>query len=292
MKEKKIIFIGGTARSGSTLLDLILANDPKAMSLGEIHALFRPTRKHHFEEIEKLKNDSVWSRIIDDGKKKLYSNLIKYFPDIDIFVDSSKDPFWFRFHEKINAVNYDIKHVLVYKSPEELAKSYIKRGNPTGWYKTYVHYHKKYFSLIDNFRTIGYKDLIANEDELKNLCKDLGIDYFDSKRNYWEKKQNTFFGSNSVKSQKANRAKKQLQNYDRSDLTYDNPEQDIFDVVNEQIGNNKIITDIFDLLKEKYISKNTYRLPNHCSLKLFLIKQKHEFKRLYHYYIPENYFNT
>lgn len=289
---KEIIFIGGTARSGSTLLDLILANDPKAMSLGEIYSLYHPTRKHHFEELEKLKKDSVWLKIITDGKKKLYPNLIKYFPEVDIFVDSSKDPFWFHYHEKRNKTICDIKHVLIYKSPEELAKSYIKRGNPKGWYKTYVHYHKQYFSLIYNFRTIGYKDLVANEDELKCLCKDLGIDYFDGKRNYWEKQQNTFFGSNSVKSQKANKATKQMRDYDRSDVTYDKPDNDIIDAANGQLKNNEEIKDIFNALKTRYINKESFRLPQYSSFDLFAIRQKKGLKRLYRYFKPENYFNT
>ena len=53
--KKKLVFIGGTARSGSTLLDKIISNDPKVMSLGEIHAIFCPTRKHHFIELERQK---------------------------------------------------------------------------------------------------------------------------------------------------------------------------------------------------------------------------------------------
>ena len=79
--EKKIIFIGGTARSGSTLLDLIITNDPRAMSLGEINALFWPTRKHHFDEISRLKKDSVWPIILTAGAKQLYPNLIKKFQE-------------------------------------------------------------------------------------------------------------------------------------------------------------------------------------------------------------------
>jgi len=57
-----------------------------------------PTRKHHFEEIEKLKKDEKWSTIIMGGRKNLYPNLVKSFPEIDVFVDSSKNPFWFKYH--------------------------------------------------------------------------------------------------------------------------------------------------------------------------------------------------
>lgn len=290
--NKKIIFIGGTARSGSTLLDLILANDPNAMSLGEINALFTPTRKHHFEELKKLKEDSVWSKIIAGGKQNLYPNLIKYFPNIEIFVDSSKDPLWFHFHAKRKRPNCDIKHVLIYKSPEELAKSYIKRGNPKGWYKTYMHYHKQYFSLIKNFRTIAYKDLISEEEGLIKLCEDLGIEYFDRKKNYWEKKQNTFFGSNTVKMQNSDKAKSQIQNYGRADLTYDKPDDEILDAAKEQVNEHEDIVNIFNVLKVRYVDKRNLKLPQYSPIFLFILKQIKVFKQLYRYYKPENYFNT
>jgi hypothetical protein len=46
---KKLINIYGTARSGSTMLDLILGNDPKGFSLGEVANWFYPWRTHHFD---------------------------------------------------------------------------------------------------------------------------------------------------------------------------------------------------------------------------------------------------
>jgi len=287
---KKLIFVGGTARSGSTLLDLILANDPKAMSLGEIHALFRPTRKHHFEELKSLKEDPVWSEILKGGKKNLFPNLIKYFPDVDIFVDSSKDPFWFRFHEKNNKDKYQIKHVLIYKSPEELAKSFIKRGKNSAWINTYLHYHKTYFGLINNFRTIYYKELIVSEEELKSLCIDIGINYFNDKKNYWEKTQNSFFGSNTVKSSTSLKASKQLKENGRSDLTYDNPFTDM-EFVDEQIKNNKKIYKIFNVLKARYSSRMSFKGLKYNHLTLFILNQKAILKRTYRFFKPENYFN-
>jgi hypothetical protein len=44
---RKLINICGTSYSGSTMLDLIIGNDDKGFSLGEIYAWFRPYRTHH-----------------------------------------------------------------------------------------------------------------------------------------------------------------------------------------------------------------------------------------------------
>lgn len=43
-----LVRIAGTAYGCSTVLDLMLANADNASSRGEIDALFRPYRRHHF----------------------------------------------------------------------------------------------------------------------------------------------------------------------------------------------------------------------------------------------------
>ncbi len=57
---KKVIFITGTGRSGSTLLDMMLGNDPKGISLGEVVALFRPYRPHHLLKNKDCFGENEW----------------------------------------------------------------------------------------------------------------------------------------------------------------------------------------------------------------------------------------
>lgn len=291
---KKIIFIGGTARSGSTLLDLVIANDPKAISLGEIHALFEPTRKHHFVEIERLKQDNVWKKIIRGGKKNLYQNLIKYFPEIDIFVDSSKDPFWCKYHQKSHNKNYIAKNVLIHKTPHELANSFIKRRKDKEWIKTYINYHRKYFSLIDDFVSISYKELITNKSCLEKLCEKLDIIYFKKKINYWDRKQITFFGSNSVKSDNSHKAKSQLTNQERNEIKYDGIRKKFIDYVNKNIENNTIIPLIEDEIKRHDVFSKAEKIKNRKfgfgKVYLLLFSIKRYFKHKYYYYFPQNIF--
>lgn len=198
--SKKVIFIGGTSRSGSTLLDKIISNDPKAMSLGEIHALIEPTRVHHFKLRKEIKSDEKWNKILEGGKKHLYKNLINYFPEVNYFIDSSKDPFWFQYHTKLLIKNnVDVKNVLIFKTINELADSFVKRNILYDWAPFYQNYHKKYFSVIKFFYLVSYKDLINDDVVLENLCRYIGMSYFEDKKKYWFNDRLTFFGSKTVK---------------------------------------------------------------------------------------------
>jgi len=197
---EKVIFIGGTSYSGSTMLDMILANDPKGYSLGEINALFRPYRKHHFEEIERLKKDDKWRKILKAGENELYKNLFRYFPEIDFFVDSSKNPLWINKHIKILVnKNIEVKNVCIFKTPVEIAYSFNKRGLSNQWERTWENYHRLYFALISDFKTVAYKDLVNNDTTLKKLCEYLEIPFFETKKNFWEKQHQTFFGNNRAR---------------------------------------------------------------------------------------------
>lgn len=201
--SKKVIFVGGTARSGSTMLDMILSNDPLGYSLGEINAIFRPYRKHHFREIKKLRSDNIWSNILKRGERNLYDNLFIIFNNINYFVDSSKDILWINKQlQYLLKKNIDTKNILIYKTPQELAVSFAKRGRLDKLEYGIESYYKKYLYYVHDFRSIAYKQLIQEPDALKKLCDYLGIQYFPDKLKYWEKVHHSFFGSDSVMNQK------------------------------------------------------------------------------------------
>lgn len=294
---KKIILIGGTSRSGSTLLDMILANDPNAQSLGEIIALFHPTRKHHFEEIKRLQKNDLWSQILKDGKRRLFPNLAKYFPDTDIFVDSSKDPFWLRYHQNLNKEEFEIYNVLIYKSPEELAHSFIKRGKNKEWLSTYKNYHRKYISLIREYYSIAYQDLMLNKNSLPILCQKLSIPYFSSKMNYWERNQNTFFGSNTTKKNESLNTHKQLEEIQRRDLQYDRVvDENLVKVVSNILKKDPKLEKIIRVIMSHNILKDQNRLSpedlKYNTLKLLLFSTKKYIKGTYRYFKPIDYFRN
>lgn len=199
IKGKKVIQLGGTVRSGTTMVALILANSDDAISLGEIIHLFKPYRKEHFVEIEKLMKDPKWRIILRDKKENLYLNIFKAFPDVNVILDSSKDPFWYR--KLCKQDSYQVKQLLTYKNPSDLKQSFLKRGM-TNWKKVYLNYYRRFFTIFPLANTIFLDQILNDETYLKDLCNYLELDYFDNRIEYWHRKQPNFFGSSTVRQNK------------------------------------------------------------------------------------------
>lgn len=67
-KLKNIIYISGSGRSGSTLIERILHSSPGACSLGELHCLWRlPAAEIACSCGERLPDDPFWRRILADA---------------------------------------------------------------------------------------------------------------------------------------------------------------------------------------------------------------------------------
>lgn len=199
---KKVIFIGGTSFSGSTVLDMTLANDPHGFSCGEVNAMFYPYRSHHIApECGCGKNScNIWKETKSSGVRNLYTTIFKLFPNVEYIIDSSKDPYWIETHSRqLRTDGFDVKNVLIWKTPLEFAQSCNKRNRLPGWEQTWTDYHRLYFSLIPNFHLISYRDFTNEEFALKNLCRQLQISYFDSKKMFWQKEHHTLFGNTSAK---------------------------------------------------------------------------------------------
>lgn len=197
----KVIFIGGTSHSGSTFFDMILANDPKGFSCGEVDALFNPYRSHHINPLCGCgdRRCNLWQRVLSAGVKNVYNTIFDLFPNVKFIVDSSKNPYWISSQTK-NLFNKGIefKHILIWKTPLEIAYSYEKRGKKN-WYKHWINYHRLYLTAIEYYRTVKYYELTNNYNVIKRLCDYIQIPYFSTKLNYWDKVQHTIFGNVSAK---------------------------------------------------------------------------------------------
>jgi hypothetical protein len=93
---KTVIFVGGTSYSGSTLLDMILSNDPRGFSCGEVYAMFWPYSPRHVKPVCMCgtHNCGVWETARTRGEEHVYETIFQYYPETDFIVDSSKDVFW------------------------------------------------------------------------------------------------------------------------------------------------------------------------------------------------------
>ena len=199
---KKVIFVGGTAYSGSTFLDMILANSPHGFSCGEVSALFWPYRRHHIDYKCSCGDPhcEVWETVKEAGATNLYQRTFEIFPDIDFIVDSSKDPLWIADRtEDLAGSGIQVKNILIWKSPEEFYSSRLKRNQKRGWKRAWINYHKLYFRMVKYWFSIPYHGLATSPDLLKMLCEKLEIPFFDGKDKYWEKVHHTLFGNTSAK---------------------------------------------------------------------------------------------
>ena len=196
--NKKLIFVGGNVRSGSTLLNLYLGNKDNSLALGEIYGLFQPLKKAHTNLITQLSDDDErWKRIIEGGKAKAFKNILKEFPEVDVLVDSSKTPFWVEYQTKTNIRSFEIQHVLIHKPLEDLAMSFSKRGSLNSLAKVYVNYHLKWFALFPNSLVVPYKNFVMDIEARENLCGKLGLDFDMQRENVYQKDHYNFFGSDS-----------------------------------------------------------------------------------------------
>jgi hypothetical protein len=201
VKKKKVIFIGGTAFSGSTFFDLILSNDPAGFSCGEVRALFNPSQPYHLNPLCGCgsKSCNLWQQVLTGGIKNLYTNIFNLSPCVEFIVDSSKDPYWLRSQTKnLIAKGIACKHILIWKSPLEFAHSCKKRGK-IDWHKAWINYHRMYLTAIKNWRSVKYSELANNPTTLRKICSYLKIPYFSTKPNYWDKSHHILFGNESAK---------------------------------------------------------------------------------------------
>ena len=200
-----LIKVCGAGRSGTTMLDLMLGNSRDAFSCGEVIAWFRPWRKHHFElECQCGQNPcSVWEKIAyvqeSDFHESLFSKL-----DVNFVIDSSKELCWILDSQKW-AVSKKIAtyNILIWKNPINLAYSHWKRGRPLDfWYKEFVSYHEKLIRTNLPFRSINYNELVKNpQEKLAQICKLVGMPYFEGKERFWENQHHFLFGSGTTSKQ-------------------------------------------------------------------------------------------
>lgn len=194
--RKKVIQIGGTVRSGTTITGLLLGTTRNAMMLGEIEHLFKPYTTNHRRAIEVLKKDKAWSRILSADKRDLYEAIFNEFPKVETLIDSSKDPFWFE--DKARSSGVDIRVLVTYKKLHELDESFKKRDMKNSR-KVFVNYYRRFFTLFPNAKTCHSISLLSSEGNLKKVYAYLDLQYAKVNLEYDEEDHPNFFGSKTVK---------------------------------------------------------------------------------------------
>ncbi len=187
------------------MLDLMLGNSQQAFSCGEVYALFRPWRTHHFKIACACGRDPcpVWERIKHCREKDFHKSVFREL-GVTHVVDSSKDLAWvldsnrWAIRDGIKAVN-----LVMWKEPVDLAYSYWKRGlDPWRFRNDMVNYLGRLLKLGISFIALSYNELARDPAEkLKQVCKAVGMDYFEGKERFWEKEHHHLFGSHHTRVQ-------------------------------------------------------------------------------------------
>lgn len=205
MTNFNLLSICGLGRSGSTLLDLMLGNASNAFSCGEIYARFRPWRPHHYEIHCSCGNENcpVWERLKDSTENSFYSDIANT-QHVTHIIDSSKELSWLIDSSK-NAINSGgkVAIILLWKQPEALAYSYWKRGLPySKMRKDFMSYYGHFLQLNLPFISVLYEDLVTDTTNiLMKICQSTGLDYFEGKESFWEKRHHHLFGSAGTRKQ-------------------------------------------------------------------------------------------
>jgi len=201
MNHKKVVFVQGTAYSGSTLFHMMLANDPSGFACGEVHGLFRPFKANHVNRVCTCGYDQclTWPNILPYGERFLYAGIFEQFPNVNFVVDSSKQPFWIRSqNENLRQQGIPYNNILIWKTPLEFAYS-KKKKNQKNWDRVWMNTHRFYFSYISGVRTVKYQSLVRDPLVLPKVCNFLEIPYFDGKERYWEKMHCVLGGNKRTK---------------------------------------------------------------------------------------------
>jgi len=204
-QQRLLVMVCGAARSGTTMLDLMLGNSDDNFSCGEVYAKFRPYRKHHFDPVCGCgaKDSSIWVGLKDVSEQNLHPALFAQ-TRAKAVIDSSKNLNWvLDSNDWAQANDLPIINILIWKDAKDLAHSHWKRGNPISHFRgQFLKYYERFLDLDLPFLSVRYSQLAEDsQGTLVSICNLLGLDYADRQENFWQQSNHQLFGSGGVQKQ-------------------------------------------------------------------------------------------
>lgn len=145
----RIVLVAGTARSGSTVLDLMLGSGPASFSCGEVKAWFRPSKPHHLSPRCQCGSQvcPVWTRLVDLRPAEFHRGVISRLGH-QVVVDSSKTLSWLRDCRRwAEQAGLRVDLVLTWKDPLELAWSFARRASGDFAVEPVLDHFKSYYTM-------------------------------------------------------------------------------------------------------------------------------------------------
>ena len=216
--KKKMIFILGMPRSGTTLVEQIISSHPEVYGSGELNFLSRVVYKNFFKEdkINFIDNFTKLNRTDLSLINNKYFDFIKNFNSNKVYM-TDKALFNFQWIGFIKILFPDAKIINCVREPKDNCLSIYKNlfENEGHWcynkkelidcYKLYVDLMKFWEKKIPGeIYNIRYEDLIASpEIKIKDLIFAAGLDWNENCLKYNENK-------NAIKTLSVNQARKKI----------------------------------------------------------------------------------
>ena len=186
--ERKVIFVFGLPRSGTTLVENIISSHDKVSGLGEINYL------NKFFNLNFIKNDQLNIDFINDfllhDLQKYYFDFVKIFDDKAEFItDKSLNIYWYLGF--INIFFPNAKFIHCQRNPKDNCLSIFKNlfEDGQGWKyneNELVEYYKLYEKIMtfwneklnQKILNIKYEDLVRdNVNNIKKIINFCGLDW-------------------------------------------------------------------------------------------------------------------
>ena len=192
LSEKKIIFICGMPRSGTTLVEQILSSHKDVLGAGELYYLQQSINKNFIKDNKLVKEWIINS--FNKNKNQIYNdycNLLKVH-NLNSEIITDKAPQNFRWIGFIRLFFPNSKIIHCTRNPRDTCLSLFKNSfgslemnwvysqeNIATYYNLYSKLMRFWKSKIpNNIHDINYEKLTQNKDlEIKNLLKFCNLDY-------------------------------------------------------------------------------------------------------------------
>jgi hypothetical protein len=202
-----VINICGPSYSGTTMLELMLANAPDAFCCGEVAFWFRPLRTNHLV----LKCDcgaepcAVWERFKRLPEREFHNAVFQTL-GVKYVTDSSKDLSWVVDANRwaLDA-DHSVVNLVLRKSPEAFLYSNWKR-TPSRPLRITLWWYRRYYARLAQlglpYATVNYHRLSsAPAEQLACASRIAGIEYFPGKEQFWNRTHHLLFGNLSTRQQ-------------------------------------------------------------------------------------------
>jgi hypothetical protein len=202
-----LINICGPSYSGTTMLELMLANAPDAFCCGEVAFWFRPLRTNHLI----LKCDcgadpcEIWERFKQLPEREFHTAVFNTL-GVKYVTDSSKDLSWVVDANRWALESgHEVVNLVLRKSPEAFLYSYWKR-RPKRPFHIMLWWYRRYYARLSQlglpYATVNYHRLSASPaEQLESASRVAGVEYHSGQEQFWKKTHHLLFGNLGTRQQ-------------------------------------------------------------------------------------------